>query len=245
MTILTPQKPRSATIKSEKTHLPRLTRSRKLYRSLTRIVCRSVLWQLADVEAIGIENIPRHGPALIVTNHLGDAVGLLAIAYSPYQFDWLAKSELYDIPKRGKIIDAYGVKWIHRGQPDRRALQAALEGLSEVRCIGIAPEGRESLTGSLEVGTFGAAYLALKADVTLYPVTFTGTMNKHVYNNMKRLLRTKISVTFGLPFLLDSHEDRCTPMQRGMQTIMETLARQLPPQYQGEYKFVMGIDNGG
>jgi len=245
MTTLKPQKPRSTTIKSDKTRLPRLTRSRRLFRSLTRIVCRIVLWLLADVEATGIGNIPQHGPALIVTNHIGDADGLLVIAYSPYHFDWLAKSELYDIPILGNIIDAYGVIWIHRGQPDRRALRAALEGFAEDRCIGIAPEGRESLTGSLEAGTFGAAYLALKADVTLYPVTFTGTMNKNVFSNIKRLQRTKISVTFGLPFRLDAHGDRRTSMQRGTQTIMETLARQLPLNYQGEYKFVTETGNDG
>lgn len=245
MTTLPPKKPRSATIKSDNTRLPRLSRSRRPFRSLTRIVCRLLLWLLADVEATGIENIPRHGPALIVTNHLGDADGLLVIAYSPYHFDWLAKSELYDIPILGKIIDAYGVIWIRRGQPDRAALRAALEGLAEDRCIGLAPEGRESLTGSLEAGTFGAAYLALKADVPLVPVTFTGTMNKNVYNNMKRLQRTKISVTFGSPFRLDAHGDRRTSMQRGTLTIMETLARQLPPKYRGEYKFVSEIGNDG
>ena len=99
------------------------------------------------------------------------------------------------------------------------------------------------MTSSLEAGTFGAAYLALKADVTLYPVNFTGTMNKHVYSNMKRLHRTKVSVTFGLPFRLDTHGDRRTSMQRGTQTIIEMLARQLPPKYRGEYKFVTEISN--
>jgi len=102
-----------------------------------------MLWLFAVVEATGIENIPRHGPALIVTNHLGDADGLLIIAYSPYHFDWLAISELYDISILGKIIDADGAIWIHRGQPDRMALWAALEGLADDRCVGIAPEGRE------------------------------------------------------------------------------------------------------
>jgi len=243
MTTLTPKKTRSATIKSDNTHLPRLTKSRGLFRSLTRVVCRLLLWLLTDVEATGIENNPRYGPALIVTNHLGDADGLLVIAYSPYHFDWLTKSELYDIPILGKIIDAYGVIWIRRGQPDRIALRAALEGLAEDRSIGIAPEGRVSLTGSLEAGTLGAAYLALKADVTLNPVTFTGTMNKHVYSNMKRLQRTKISLTFGSPFRLDAHGDRRTSMQRGTHTIMEMLARQLSPKYRGEYKFVSEIGN--
>jgi 1-acyl-sn-glycerol-3-phosphate acyltransferase len=245
MTTLTPKKPRSATIKGDKTSLPRLTRSRRPFRSLTRIVCRLLLWLHADVGATGIENIPRYGPALIVTNRLGDADGLLVIAYSRYHFDWLVKSELYDIPILGKIIDAYGVIWIRRCQPDRAALRVALEGLAEDRCIGIAPEGRESLTGSLEAGTFGAAYLALKTDVTLNPVIFTGTMNKHIYSNMKRLHRTKISVTIGLPFQLDAHGNRHTSMQRGTRTIMETLARQLPPKYRGEYKFVTEIGNDG
>jgi 1-acyl-sn-glycerol-3-phosphate acyltransferase len=73
-----------------------------------------LLWLHADVSATDIENIPRHGPALIVTNHLGDADGLLVIVNSRYHFDWLAKSELYDIPILGKIIDAYGVIWICR-----------------------------------------------------------------------------------------------------------------------------------
>jgi 1-acyl-sn-glycerol-3-phosphate acyltransferase len=243
MTTLTPKKTRSATIKSDNTRLPRLTKSRRLFRSLTRVVCRLLLWLLTDVEATGIENNPRYGPAQIITNHLGDADGLMVIAYSPYHFDWLTKSELYDIPILGKIIDAYGVIWIRRGQPDRIALRAALEGLAEDRSIGIAPEGRESLTGSLEAGTLGAAYLALKADVTLNPVTFTGTMNEHVYSNMKRLQRTKISLTFGSPFRLDARGDRRTSMQRGTHTIMEMLARQLPPKYRGEYKFVSEIGN--
>ena len=101
------------------------------------------------------------------------------------------------------------------------------------------------MTGSLEAGTFGAAYPALKADVTLNLLTFTGTMNKHIYSKMKRLHCTKISVTFGLPFRLDAHGDRRTSMQRGTHTIMETLARQLPPKYRGEYKFVTEIGNDG
>lgn len=128
--------------------------------------------------------------------------------------------------------------WIRGDQPDRTAFRAALEGLAEDRCKGIAPEGRESLTGSLEAGTFGAAYLALKADVPLVLVTFTGTMNKHVYSNLNRLQRTKISVTFGSPFRLGAHGDWRTSIQRGTQTIMKTLAKQLPPKYRGEYRFV-------
>jgi hypothetical protein len=101
------------------------------------------------------------------------------------------------------------------------------------------------LTGSLEAGTFGATYPALKPDVTLNLLTFTGTMNKHIYSKIKRLHRSKISVTFGLPFRLDAHGDRRTSVPRGTQTIMKSFVRQIPPKHWGEYKFVTEISNDG
>src|SRR4030067_146028 len=117
---------------------------------------------------------------MVVSNHLGDADLIVGMAYSPYEVEILSKAELYDYPILGKLMDAYGVIWVHRGQPDRRALRAALEALRQGRVVGIAPEGRESLTGSLEEGTGGAAYLALKADGPILPVTFTGTQKATV-----------------------------------------------------------------
>ena len=59
-------------------------------------------------------------------------------------------------------MDWYGTIWVHRGRPDRRALRAALNGLAEGRMLAIAPEGRESISGELEQGTDGAAYIALR-----------------------------------------------------------------------------------
>ena len=74
----------------------------------------------------------------------------------------LTKIELYEIPLLGKVLDLYGVIWVRRGQPDRRALRAVMEAMDDKRMVAIAPEGRESLTGALEEGTGGAAYLALR-----------------------------------------------------------------------------------
>lgn len=101
--------------------------------------------------------------------------------------------------------------------------------------VAIAPEGRESLTGTLEQGTGGAAYLALKGDVPVIPVTFTGTENKIVFNNMKRFRRTNVSMTIGKPFQLEQLKDRRMSIQVGTEEIMKTLAQQLPPKYRGVY----------
>jgi 1-acyl-sn-glycerol-3-phosphate acyltransferase len=183
-----------------------------------------------------MENFPYRKPALLVFNHLGDADAIVGLAVIPVAFDGLAKAELYDLPVIGKLMEAYGVIWVHRGRPDRRALRAALNGLREGRVIAIAPEGRESLTGGLEAGTHGAAYLALSADVPIVPVTFTGTENNRIYPNLKRFRRTGITVTVGPAFRLENQANLRKSIDWGTERIMQVLASQLPEEYRGVFQ---------
>lgn len=191
---------------------------------------------LTRAEVRGLENLPRHGPAIVVANHLGDADVIVGLAYVPGGFDAVAKVELYDFPILGFLMESFGVIWIHRGQPDRQALRCVLDGLGEKRVIYIAPEGRESVTGSLEQGTSGAAYLALKAGVPVVPMTFTGTENSRVFSNLRRLRRTPVTLTIGPPFELERMQDWRVSVQAGTMTIMKKLAAQLPPEYRGVYQ---------
>jgi 1-acyl-sn-glycerol-3-phosphate acyltransferase len=186
---------------------------------------------------MGLENIPEKGPALYVSNHLGDADLILGFAYGPQSVEPFVKIELYDIPVLGWFLHTYGVIWVHRGQADRRALRVVLEAFKQNRVVGIAPEGRESLTGALEEGTGGAAYIALKGDVPVIPVTFTGTENKYVFTNMKRFHRSNVSMTIGKPFRLESLKDRRAAIKIGTEQIMLSLAQQLPSKYRGFYQY--------
>lgn len=213
-----------------------MSRRRKLLRKALRGLAKLLAAVFLRVEVRGLRQFPRQGPALIVTNHLGDADVLVALACFPAWVVPLAKVELYDFPMLGRLMEAYGVIWVHRGQPDRRALRAAIQGLEEGRLIGIAPEGRESLSGSLEEGTGGAAYLALKADVPVCPVTFTGTENVRVYGNLRRLRRTPVTMEVGTPFRLTPDAPIRNALQEGTYRIMDRLASQLPLEYQGVYR---------
>lgn len=188
----------------------------------------------------GMEHIPRQGAALIVSNHLGDADEVVSLAFFSRPVDSLAKIDLYfEYPALGWLLEAYGVIWVHRGQADRRALRSALQGLDEGRLVGIAPEGRESLSGALEEGTGGAAYLALKSGVPVVPVTFTGTENAAIFANLKRLRRGDVSMTVGPAFTLPKGEDFRQAVREGTQTIMQKLAQQLPEQYRGHYRYII------
>jgi 1-acyl-sn-glycerol-3-phosphate acyltransferase len=154
---------------------------------------------------------------------------------SPGSVETLAKAELYDYPLVGRLMDAFGVIWLHRGQPDRRALRAALDGLRQGRMVAISPEGRESVTGALEEGTGGAAYLAIKSGAPVLPVTFTGTENSRIYGNLKHLRRTEVTITIGPLFQLEDLPDRHQAIEAGTHRIMRTLASQLPSGYRGVY----------
>lgn len=135
-------------------------------------------------------------------------------------------------------MDWYGIIWLHRGQADRRAIRAALDGLAEGRIIIIAPEGRYTLTGGLEEGSLGAAFLALKADVPIVPVVVIGTENERVYGHLKRLRRAPVRLRVGEAFRIGQQAERREWMREGTRQIMAALASLLPDEYRGAYKNV-------
>jgi 1-acyl-sn-glycerol-3-phosphate acyltransferase len=161
---------------------------------------------------------------------------IIGLAISPLQnVEIIAKSELYEFPILGYILDIYGVIWVHRGRPDRKALRTALQALEHERIIALAPEGRESLSGTLEEGTGGAAYLALKSNAPIIPVTVTGTENDKVYGNLRCFRRTSVSLKVGLSFYLQHKSNLRESIRDGTETIMKSLASQLPYSYRGDY----------
>ena len=93
-----------------------MTRWRRFIRKLWHWVCRFIAWLFIRPGIHGLENFPSQGPALIVTNHVGDADIILALAFLPHQPDALGKAELYDYPILGKAMRAYGMIWVHRGR---------------------------------------------------------------------------------------------------------------------------------
>jgi 1-acyl-sn-glycerol-3-phosphate acyltransferase len=232
-----PPKPVTNLWRPELVCLPKLTRARRAFRSFARGLLKFVSWLLLRVEVCGMENFLKHGPLLVVINHLGDADTAALIASMPVAPDALGKIELYDFPILGRLIDFYGVIWLHRGQADKRAIRAALDGFAEGRIIIIAPEGRYTLTGSLEEGSGGAAFLAYKADVPILPIVFTGTENANVYGHMRRLKRARVTVTVGKAFkLVRPASGRSEALHEGTRQIMEALASLLPDGYRGAYR---------
>lgn len=232
-----PPKPVAQVWRPELTRLPEYTLWRRLARRALWLTGRLLVAARLKLTVRGLENFPPRGPALIVLNHLGDAdIVVILSQLRSQQIDPLASSHLYDIPALRPFAEGYGVIWLHRGQPDRRALNCALESLRRGRFIILAPEGRESVAGGLEEGLGGAAFLALRAGVPIVPIAVTGTENERVYPALKRWPRLPVTMTVGKPFRLVKTGDRRADLENGTAQIMRQLARLLPPEYQGMYR---------
>jgi 1-acyl-sn-glycerol-3-phosphate acyltransferase len=239
-----PPKPVSEVWRPELTRLPRLTLPRRAFRAFAHGLIKLTARVCLDVSIEGSENIPGRGPLLVVINHLGDSDAVAIVSALPRPPDALGKVELYDYGVLGRLMDWYGVIWLHRGRPDKRALRAALNGLAEGRVVVIAPEGRYSLTGALETGSGGAAFLALKSGVPILPIVVTGTENEKVYGSLKKLRRAAVRLKAGKMFRLAGQvegdalrlsKDRREAMDEGTRKIMRALADLLPDEYRGAY----------
>jgi 1-acyl-sn-glycerol-3-phosphate acyltransferase len=237
-----PPKPITDIWRPDLVALPRLTFGRRVFRAFLRGMSKLATFLLLRAEVRGLENFPKRGPALIVFNHLGDADAVLMLAVLPINSpaEGIGKIELNDHWFVGPIFRAYGIIWVHRGQPDRRAIRAALDALAEGRMVALAPEGRQSLIGGLEEGNAGAAFLALKSGAPIVPIGMTGTENSNVFGHLKRWKRAPVTLIVGKPFTLQEHRqgDRQNTIREGTRQIMESIASLLPESYRGNYRSI-------
>ena len=118
------------------------------------------------------------------------------------------------------------------------ALETLLRGLAAGEAVLIAPEGRESRTGALEIGQGGAAFLAQHANALIVPVALTGTAWKAILPAWRRLKRPCVTLTFGGPYRLPSDLRR----QAAIEIVMRHIAALLPAQYQGVYAAARSVD---
>jgi len=220
----------------ELVRLPKMTRKRRWFRAFGQGLVKLIVKTSLNVTVEGLENVPKNGPLMIVINHIGDSDLPALISVLPSPPDALGGIELYEVPILGKLMDWYGVIWLHRGRSDIRAIRAALDGFAEGRIIVIAPEGRYSLTGALEEGNGGAAFLAYKSGAPILPVAITGTENENVYGPLKRFRRAKVTIRIGQMFgLTEQASVRQEAVAHGTKQIMAALASLLPEKYRGEY----------
>ncbi|HEX7416395.1 MAG TPA: lysophospholipid acyltransferase family protein, partial [Smithellaceae bacterium] len=129
------------------------------------------------VEVIGKENILHSKPQIFVANHQSDFDILIALAYIPVQFRWIAKKEIFNIPVFGAAMRSAGYIEIDR-QNREKALQSLDEAALRIRegkSVMTFPEGTRSRSGEIKPFKQGTFHLAIKSGVSIVPVSIIGS----------------------------------------------------------------------
>jgi len=209
---------------------------RWFFRCFARLILRALMRLLTHTEVRGRESIPPAGPLIVAFNHLSHLDPLLLVALLPYPVEIIALADLLSVPGTAQALRAYGVIPVHRDEFDREVVRRALQVLREGKVLILAPEARRSVTGALERARPGVAYLALKSGAPVLPVAIAGT--ERFFDELKRLRRPRLSVTFGEPFAFSPYTEgrRREQRRRATDEVMVRIARMLPPRYRGVYE---------
>jgi 1-acyl-sn-glycerol-3-phosphate acyltransferase len=200
-----------------------------LARLLTRILLGS------KFHLSGTANVPRSGPLLMVSNHVGAVDPAIIGGWAPRPVWFMAKAELF----KGSwawLMRAYHAFPVVRHSPDRPALRRAFGLLKGGSAVVLFPEGHRSEDARLLRAEPGAGFVARHSGAPLVPIAITGTQNvlgRH--STMPR--RADVAMTFGQPFQLPERNRDGSPMdhQQTADYLMTKIAELLPLEYQGEY----------
>jgi 1-acyl-sn-glycerol-3-phosphate acyltransferase len=156
--------------------------------------------------AVGTENVPREGAAILASNHLSFSDHFFAPLPLPRKVVFLAKSEYFTgRGLKGLISKAFfsGVGQIpvdrSGGAASERALRTGLRVLAQGQLLGIYPEGTRTPDGRLYRGKTGVARLALEARVPVIPTAMVGTFEFQPPGKITPRLWVRPGVKFGKP----------------------------------------------
>lgn len=206
----------------------------KILRSLVRFFVNLI----ADVEVIGLENLPQ-GNVMIAANHLGRLDTAVLLYILDREDIIMAVAEKYKNHLFfGAIGRAVNAIWLNRFEADFSALREILARMHKGGLMVIAPEGTRSKTASLQEGKMGVAFLASKSGYPVLPVALTGTEDDEVISNLKRFRRSKIKAVAGeLLFVeIPKGPGREHAMREATDEIMCRIASVLPEKYRGFYE---------
>ncbi len=205
-------------------------------RWLMRAITLTFLLGLFKV--VGVENVPRHGPLIVCPNHSATLDPPLVPAFLPRGDSWsMAKSEFFKGGFVTWLFRHYQAFPVVRHTADRIALRTAFEILKSGHALIMYPEGTRVESGVLAQPEPGGGFIAQKAACPVVPVGLTGT-RECLPKGAWWPRRTRVSITFGKPFIVLSKRPDGTKITReeASDAIMLEIAELLPEHQRGAFR---------
>jgi 1-acyl-sn-glycerol-3-phosphate acyltransferase len=206
---------------------------RRFLRFLIARIGFTLLTKLERVE--GLENVPSHGPAVVMINHIAFVDPIAVMHVLPRNIIPMAKVEVYSYPLIGIFPRIWGVIPVRREEIDRQALHQAFDILKAGEIVLVAPEGTRH--NQLQDAKEGVAYLASHSGVPVIPTAIDGSIGFPTFRTSPRWHEPGIVIRFGRPFKYRSTLGRPNRAQLRQMTdeAMYILAALLPEYRRGIY----------
>ena len=202
-----------------------------------------VLWR---VKVEGRENIPKHGPAVLASNHQSFCDSFFIPLVVTRKVTFLAKAEYFDSWKTAWFFRAAGQIPIQRGggSASERALNTArTQVLGKGNILGLYPEGTRSVDEYVHKGRTGVTRLSRECGVSIIPVGVVGTVEVQPVNS--KILRPfkTVTIRFGQPMQMEEPANPDDPMEGHDHTLcrsftddlMHEIARLSEREYVNDY----------
>ncbi|MCL4458384.1 MAG: 1-acyl-sn-glycerol-3-phosphate acyltransferase [Chloroflexi bacterium] len=175
--------------------------------SLVRMLAAPLFRFYCRLSCQGVENVPKHGSLILVSNHLSALDPLVLGLACPRPINFLAKKELFRIPVLSFLFRHLGTIPLDRATQDIEAARMAFQVLRQGGILGIFPEGTRSTSGEMRPFRTGVANFALKLKVPILPVAIVGT-DRAMPKRSILPRPAKMEVRFGPTFELSQFYDR-------------------------------------
>jgi 1-acyl-sn-glycerol-3-phosphate acyltransferase len=163
-----------------------------------RVIARNIVKMIFSVRIDGLENIPKKGPAIMVSNHLSFLDAIILGMFFPRNIWFMAKNSQFYNSFLFWFLRISGAFPVRRYTIDGQAVRNVIRILDAGHIIGIFPEGERSWDGRMLPFKYGCQRLILALNYPVIPVGISGA-----YELMPRwtakIKRVPVRVNIGAP----------------------------------------------
>lgn len=179
----------------------------------------------------GLENLPKTGPYIIASNHVGLIdyffIASVVIIYTKRKIHFIAKKEKWRDLLGNYIVKKWWGCIVIDPNNKEQSLVEAIEILKKGEIVGIFPEGEASKGNELLKGRTGVAKLAIRSGMPVVSVGFLGPLgSKSFITTFKNIIHSykKVSIKIGKPMIFHRQEINEHSLDEVTRGIMKNIA---------------------
>lgn len=179
-----------------------------LWYRIIRPIARWGVDRIVHTEFEGLERLPRHGPCILVPNHLSILDPLILQGTIPRPVYSMTKSTQFRHGFFRWILPRLNAFPVRRYRVDPQSVRVLLRRLQEGRIVCVYPEGERSWDGRLQSFRRGTLRVILRAGVPVIPVGIRGTYDAWPRWASRPRRGFSARVRFGKPLRFGVYKDR-------------------------------------